>query len=276
MIRFLLALVIALFAICAHAAPAASAWKEMPEWSDTFDGFGVEGTFLLYDEQADAWQVHDAARAREGFTPASTFKIFNALVALETGAVADEFEVIRWDGETRRLPIWNRDHSLASAMKFSVVWLNQEVARRAGAERMQHWLDAAGYGNRERGGSVDHFWLGNPLRISAEEQVAFLRRLADGTLPFAKRHQETVRRITTIEDGPDYTLHGKTGWATEVRDGKDLGWLVGWAERDGRRWFFALNIDMTNDDDGAKRHLLARRILANVGALPESAAAPQR
>jgi beta-lactamase class D len=264
----------ALFAVASRAA--VPDWVETPAFADVFTEAGVEGTVLVYDEQADQWRVHDAARAREGFIPASTFKIFNALVALETGTVADEFEVIKWDGEKRWLPVWNRDHSLASAMKFSVVWLNQEVARRAGAERMQHWLDAADYGNRDRGGSVDHFWLDGPLRITAEQQIVFLRRLADGTLPFAKRHQETVRRITTIEDGPDYTLHGKTGWATKVQDGKDLGWLVGWAERNGRRWFFALNIDMTDKDDAAKRHSLMRRILIDLGALPASAATPQQ
>ena len=272
--RTILCLAALLLATTTHAA--APAWAETPVWATVFAEAGVEGTLLVYDEQADTWRVHDATRAREGFIPASTFKIFNALVALETGAVADEFEVIKWDGEKRWLPIWNRDHSLASAMKYSVVWLNQEVARRAGAERMQHWLDAADYGNHDRGGSVDHFWLDGPLRITAEQQIAFLRRLADGTLPFAKRHQETVRRLTTIEDGPDYTLHGKTGWATKVHDGKDLGWLVGWAERGGRRWFFALNIDMTDKEDGAKRHLIARRVLVDLGALPESAATPQQ
>ena len=243
--RIFFFLAAALFAVASRAA--VPDWVETPAFADVFTEAGVEGTVLVYDEQADQWRVHYAARAREGFIPASTFKIFNALVALETGAVADEFEVIQWDGEKRWLPVWNRDHSLASAMKFSVVWLNQEVARRAGAERMQHWLDAVDYGNHDRGGSVDHFWLDGPLRITAEQQIAFLRRLADGTLPFAKK----------------------------VQDGKDLGWLVGWAERSGRRWFFALNIDMTDKDDGEKRHLIARRILVGMGALPVSAATPQ-
>ena len=59
----------------------------------------MKGTFLLCDEKADVWHVSDAARARQAFLPASTFKLFNALVALDSGAVRDELEVIRWDGK---------------------------------------------------------------------------------------------------------------------------------------------------------------------------------
>lgn len=260
--------------LMAPLAQAADPWHEPAEWPGIFKDMGVTGTMLVYDEQADRYSVLDAERARKGLSPASTFKLFNALVALETGAVADEYEVLRWDGKDYGQPIRNRDHSLASAMRYSIVWVNQEVARRAGAERMQHWLDAADYGNRERGGSIDQFWLGAPLRISAEQQVTFLRKLASGTLPFAARHQETVRRIATIEDGVDYTLHGKTGWSAGVPGSQDHGWLVGWTQYKARRWFFAVNIDLPQSSDGPKRHLVARKVLVSMGALPPAALVP--
>ena len=72
---------------------------------------------------------------------------------------------------------------------------------------MQEWIDKVGYGNRDIGGGIDRFWLSGALRISAVEQIAFLRRLAAGTLPFSARSQETVRRITIQESAPDYVLH---------------------------------------------------------------------
>jgi beta-lactamase class D len=243
-------------------------WQDRGGWSRVFAEAGVNGTALIYDEGGQRWLVHDRERADHAYSPASTFKIFNAMADLDAGAVKDEYEVIRWDGKKRQFDGWNRDHSLASSMKFSVVWFYQEMARRVGAERMQGWLDQVGYGNRRIGGAIDMFWLDGSLRISAREQIEFLRRLADGTLPFSERAQETVRRITIIEDDPRWILHAKTGWSTHgAADAEtDLGWVVGWLERDGKRWFFALNIDMPDAADAKKRLPLARKLLEDAGA----------
>jgi beta-lactamase class D len=243
-------------------------WQDRADWTRVFAEAGVKGTALIYDEASQRWLVHDRERAEHAYSPASTFKIFNAMAALDAGAIKDEYEVIRWDGKHRRFPGWNRDHSLASGMKFSAVWFYQEMARRVGAERMQGWLDQVGYGNRSIGGAIDMFWLDNSLRISAARQIDFLRRLADGTLPFSGRAQETVRRITIVEDGPGWILHAKTGWSTKgAADAKtDLGWVVGWLERGGRRWFFAVNIDMPDAADAQKRLPLARKLLEDAGA----------
>ena len=245
-------------------------WQPRPDWAGLFGEAGVQGTLLVHDERDGAWYVHDAQRARLAYSPASTFKLFNALVALETGVLADEYEVLRWDGVERSLPVWNRDHSLASGMRHSVVWLYQDVARRIGQARMDAWIGRVGYGNGDSGGGIDRFWLKQgALRINAEQQIAFLQRLADGTLPFRPQVQEAVRRIALMEDGTGHRLHAKTGWAE--REGEDdLGWYVGWVERDGARWFFALNIDMPAAGDAAKRIAIARRALASLGALPDA------
>lgn len=256
-----------LLALSVPCVQASDSWKLHPEWVDEFKARSVSGTMLVYDEQAQRYRVLDRVRAETAFAPASTFKIFNALAALETGVVADEHEVLQWDGTKRRVADWNRDHDLASGMKYSVVWFYQEVARRIGQERMQDWIDRVGYGNRDISGGIDRFWLGKGgLRISALEQIAFLRRLADGTLPFSARSQDIVRRITIVEQGDGYVLHAKTGWK-QVEGETDLGWYVGWVERDARRWFFALNIDMPNKDDARKRAIVARAVLARIGAL---------
>jgi beta-lactamase class D len=278
----LLAAFVALVAVTsAHAAD----WREHPEWGKTFADAQVHGTMLVYDEAGKTMHVFDPLRARRPYLPASTFKIFNAMVAIDTGAVRDEFEPLPWDGKVRTLggnpaPEWNRANSLASGMRYSTVWLYQEVARRAGQQRMQSWIDKVGYGNRDIGGGIDQFWLGGKLRISAEQQVAFLRRLADGTLPFSARAQEIARRITIYEAGTDYVLHAKTGWGTHAAQNNPdpdqadgIGWYVGWVEHAGNRWFFALNIDMVKPEDAAKRTELARSVLTGMGAF---GAAPGR
>lgn len=256
----------------------AAEWRERPDWGKVFAEAHVHGTMLVYDEAARTMEVFDANRARRPYLPASTFKVFNALVAIDTGAVADEFETIAWDGKVRSIggkPMteWNRANSLASGMRYSTVWFYQEVARRAGEQRMQSWIDKADYGNRDIGGGIDQFWLSGKLRISAEQQIAFLRRLADGTLPFSARAQEIVRRITIYEAGSGFVLHAKTGWGTHAAQtdadpdkSADIGWYVGWVEHAGNRWFFALNIDIAQADDAAKRTTIARTILTGAGA----------
>jgi len=256
----------------------ADTWREHPDWGQTFAGAHVHGTFLVYEEAAKTMHVFDAARARHAYLPASTFKIFNAMVAIDTGAVADEFETVPWDGQVRSIggkPMaeWNRPNSLASGMRYSTVWFYKEMARRAGQQRMQAWIDKADYGNHDISGGIDQFWLGGGLRISAEQQVTFLRRLADGTLPFSARAQEIARRITIFESAPGYELHAKTGWGTKAAQdnadpdkASDIGWYVGWVEHDGKRWFFAMNIDIRNPGDADKRVTLARQMLDGLGA----------
>lgn len=280
--RRLITLLPALFALVAATASHAADWKEHPEWSKAFADAHVKGTLLVYEEGTQTMHVYDAERARRPYLPASTFKVFNALVAIDTGAVADEFDPIAWDGKVRSMggtpnAQWNRANSLASGMRYSTVWFYQEVARRAGQQRMQSWIDKAGYGNRNIDGGIDQFWLTGGLRISAEQQVAFLRKLADGTLPFSERAQEIVRRITIYEAGTDFILHAKTGWGTHAAENSpdpakadDIGWYVGWVEHGGKRWFFAMNIDIAKPEDGAQRVTLAKKLLTTLGAFGRS------
>src|SRR5207253_9133030 len=149
--------------------------------------------FVLYEPANDRYLVYNASRADQGFLPASTFKIPNALIGIEVGSIADENEVFRWDGKPKVRAAWERDHTLATGMRESVVWMFQEVARRTGKERMREWLDRLEYGNRGMKGGIDLFWLQGRLRVSAMEQVDFLRRLAEGELPMSQRSQRLVR-----------------------------------------------------------------------------------
>src|SRR5690606_19074699 len=141
----------------------------------------VQGTFVLLDLQTGERVVHDAERARTGFIPASTFKIPNTLIALETGVASGAEFFLAWDSvaaprEDWWPDAWARDNTLRTALPASVVWFYQELARRIGAERMHEYLERFGYGNRDISGGIDQFWLTGGLRISAEEQVDFLRR----------------------------------------------------------------------------------------------------
>ena len=206
---------------------------------------GHARAFALYDIRNDSWTRYDTAGCARRHSPASTFKIPNSLIGLETGVVPDEHFVIPWDGVTRPLEAWNRDHDLASAITYSVVPYYQEVARRVGKERMETFVREIGYGNMDISGPIDGFWLGSSLEISADEQVLFLRKLAAGNLPVSRRTLEIVRRILVLEEAP--LLRGKTGFTTEASGGI-IGWFVGYVEKGDRTYVFAFNVTSPDEE----------------------------
>ena len=237
-----------------------------PDWKALFDRRGVPGTFVLFEPTRDRVQVLDEARARRGYLPASTFKIPNALIGIETGAIADEHEVFEWDRRPYPRAVWEMDHTLDTGMRDSVVWMFQEVARRTGKGRMREWLDRLEYGNRSMAGGIDQFWLQGGMRVSAMEQVAFLHRLAEGRLPASQRAQRLVRNAMVVEKARDYTLHAKTGTAS---GSNAIGWWVGWVERRGRvEAVFAVNLTPHRQAPFADRFVIARAILAAEGYIP--------
>jgi beta-lactamase class D len=249
--------------LSAHAAEVVP----MAAWKRHFDARGVEGTFVLLDPARDVYLVHDEARARRGYLPASTFKVPNALIGLETGAIADEKEVFRWDGKPRPRPELERDHTLNTGMRDSVVWMFQEVARRVGKSRMKEWLDRLEYGNRDIGGGIDQFWLRGKLRVSAFQQVEFLHRLAEGRLPATQRAQRLVRDAMVVERTREHTLYGKTG--TTGSGAGEVNWWIGWVERRGKPvGYFAMNLTTSASTRFEDRLDIGRAILREAAILP--------
>jgi beta-lactamase class D len=177
-----------------------------------FADTGTAGTFVGYKVDDYLVVASDKDRSGEAKLPASTFKIPNSVIALETGVVGDpDKDVFKWDGVTRTIDAWNRDHTMRSAIAASAVPVYQEIARRIGAERMQKYVDLFEYGNRDIGGGIDQFWLTGNLRIDPVQQVDFVDRLRRGTLPVSKRSQELVRDILPVTKVGDSIIRAKSG-----------------------------------------------------------------
>lgn len=231
----------------------------------TFANAGVDGTFVLLDSESGATTSANPDRADQRFVPASTFKIVNSLIALETGAVSSVDEVLPYGGQPQPFKQWERDMSMRDAIAVSNVPVYQGVARRIGKERMTATLRRLGYGNGETGEVIDRFWLDGPLEISAAEQTVFLAQLAAGTLLLSPEVQQSVRDILLLEEKDGARLYGKTGWDF-AESGGGLGWFVGWTEKDGIVRSFALNIDMTENEQASIRVPLAKQLLEQTGA----------
>jgi beta-lactamase class D len=246
---------------------------QQPDLGRHFKTLGVEGSIAIYDLNRDRWYQHNPQRNTQEFSPASTFKILNSLIALETGVIPNESAVLTWDGIPRAIPEWNRDLTMREALKVSAVWFYQVLARRVGHAKMQKWVTQVGYGNQKIGKpeAIDNFWLEGDLRITVQQQIQFLRRLQKNDLPFSPRVMAVVKDLMVVEKTPTYTMRGKTGWSgffgSKKSSEPQIGWFVGYLEQGKNTYFVATNIDIKTPKEAKARLEIARRCLKDLGLL---------
>ena len=240
-----------------------------------FDGDGTAGVFAAYEAGGTSIVTSDSPRSKWALLPASTFKIANSIIALDTGVVTDpDGDIFKWDGVVRNFPDWNRDHTLRSAIAASAIPVYQEIARRIGTDRMKAYVEKLDYGNRDIGGApIDYFWLSGNLRISPLQQIGFIDRLRRGALPVSERSQALTREILPVTKVRDSVIRAKSG-LIGVDDkspaggvSATVGWLVGWAEKGSRQTAFALNLDIREPRHIASRMKIAQQQLSDLGAI---------
>jgi beta-lactamase class D len=264
--RTALAVSIAAIALIARGrAPLAAGLTERADLDAVFAENDVAGTFVLYDVATDHFTLINAERAGRRLVPASTFKIANTIIALETGVVKDENEIIPYGGRPQPFKTWEKDMSMREAIALSAVPIYQELARRIGLERYREWLPRLDFGNRQTGTIVDTFWLDGPLEISAVEEARFVARLAQQKLDASIRSQSIARDIIRLESRDGKIFYGKTGW--RFSSAPNLGWWTGWVEQNGKISAFSLNMDMPAATDAPKRVAIGKTMLSKLGIL---------
>src|SRR5580765_4255468 len=235
-----------------------------------FDQYHVTGTFGLFNNGQAKFTIYNLKRfADSAYLPASTFKIVNSLIGLQTGVITNEKMVIPWDSVVRPNADWNKDLTMAEAFKVSAVPYYQEVARRIGIDTMEHWLDSLGYGAKYGRAvihnDIDMFWLNNDIKITADEQLGLVKKLYFDQLPFQKRVQDIVKKVMLQEENSNYKLSYKTGWGYR-ENGNSIGWVVGWEEENLHPYFFVLQIEGPHDMDMQTTRLaILKNILSQYG-----------
>ena len=220
----------------------------VPEFQLIIDSANLKGAILIYDLNESKFYSNDFKWAKKGQLPASTFKIPNTIISLETGVVENESTVFKWDGEKRGMEAWEQDLSLRDAFHFSCVPCYQDVARKVGVERMVSYLDKINYGKMKiDAASIDMFWLQGDSKINQFQQIDFLKRLYQSELSISKRSEMIVKRILLIEENDTYKISGKTGWS--INDEINNGWFIGYIESKGKLYFFATNIEPNENFD---------------------------
>lgn len=244
--------------------------EEHPEWKSYFENENVEGTVVILDIKEQKQWIHNLQRAKTGFLPASTYKIMNSMIGLETGSVSLT-DTLKWNGEDVWNSDWKKDHVLKTAFAVSCVPCYQEIARRIGVERMVKYTSDANYGHLMIDSTtIDNFWLVGDSKISAIEQVQFIERLYHEDLPFSKNTMNSVKEIMLNEQTEEYTLRAKTGWSQS--ETINNGWFVGYlTTSDEKAYAFATNIERTrsvsSDGFAGARKSIAMAIFKELGII---------
>ena len=125
---------------CLSSTALASSITENTFWNKEFSAEAVNGVFVLCKSSSKSCATNNLARASKEYLPASTFKIPNAIIGLETGVIKNEHQIFKWDGKPRAMKQWERDLSLRGAIQVSAVPVFQQIAREVGEVRMQKYL----------------------------------------------------------------------------------------------------------------------------------------
>ena len=214
--------------------------------SDTFqlilDSANVKGAILIFNPKDNAYYSNDFDYAEEGCLPASTFKITNSIIALETGVVQNDTTLFAWDGKERRLKAWEQDLTFREAFHVSCVPCYQEIARKIGPKRMEKYLTAFNYGKMEVDSTnIDVFWLEGDSEINQYQQIAFLQKFYNSELQISKRTKNIMQKMMVIDENEDHKISGKTGWS--IREGNNKGWFVGYLETKEQVYYFATRLE---------------------------------
>lgn len=199
-------------------------------------------------------------RANLQLSPFSTFKVANSLIALDLGVIKETTQTLTYNKvaypkQAWWPSVWTLPHyDLTTAFKFSMVAIYRQLAMDIGENNMQTYLRTMDYGNQDISSGLDNFWLNGSMKISAVEQIEFLKNVYYNKHAFNEQAIDKLKSIMLTETTPNYRLFAKTG-AGKTSDGVMLGWYVGFVENSSGVHFFAFNFDSPS-----YREMKAKRI----------------
>lgn len=229
--------------------------------SNAFHGY--EGSFVLYNSRENAWSVYNPDNARKRISPNSTYKIYDALLGLESGVISPESSVISWNGESCPFETWEGDQDLNSAIKNSVNWYFQSIDSQLGSDSIKSFLHTIQYGNQQTGSDMDLYWTDSSLKISPLEQVELLKKFNENEFHFSPDNISAVKKALQLSSSDAGNFFGKTG--TGRIEGRDVnGWFVGYVETSDNTYYFSVNIKADSNASGSAAAKIAMSVLSDL------------
>lgn len=264
-IRYFLPLLFVIFSACDFQGDNPKRSEEFKsEIEKILSEQDLKGTILVFDSKNKTYYSNNFEPAEKGYLPASTFKIINSIIALETNVLKDENDSMKWDGEKRAFDSWEKDMTVREAFQASCLPCYQNVARHIGEKRMKTYLNKLHYNNMDVSEStIDNFWIEGKSHISPFEQVDFLQRFYTKKLPILNSTYDKMLRIFEKENTSTYIFFGKTGWSQD--NDHNNGWFVGLIDKKPDVFYFALNVEPIDQNNTSKfaegRELATREVL---------------
>ncbi len=224
--------------------PMGTTLMDQEHFQSILDENNVVGSILVYDAVKDIYYGNDFDRAQTGSLPASTYKIPHAMIALETGTVKDKNTIMKWDGKKRSREALEKDMTFKEAFQLSCLDCFQEIAPKIGVEKMKEFLKKWDYGQMQvDSASIDLFWIKGNSKISSFQQVDFLNRFVDKKLRISDETHNNLKEFMSLGKVDGIEMNGKTGWS--IVNDKNLGWFVGYTQKEGKTYYVATNIEPT-------------------------------
>lgn len=225
---------------------------------------GYEGSFVLYDLKNDTWSIYDMDHATLQTAPNSTYKIYDALFGLEEGVITPKDSFMEWNGADYPFEAWNADQNLYSAMQSSVNWYFQEIDRQLGTSALRSYIKQIGYGNEIINSDLSSYWMQSALKISPVEQVELLTNLYNNDFGFSSENINAVKDSICLFSSENENFYGKTGTG-RINDNDINGWFIGYIETADSTYFFATNIQSTENATGSNASEISFSVLSDMG-----------
>ncbi|KMY49720.1 BlaR1 family beta-lactam sensor/signal transducer [Peribacillus loiseleuriae] len=253
---------ISILAVNKESHPFSNTNVVYKDYSSFFDE--LSGSAVLYDLKMKQYTIYNKEESTTRFAPASTYKIFNALFALESGIITRDNSQMTWDGTLYPYEEWNQDQDLFSAMESSASWYFQNLDQQMGKKKLQNYYEQINYGNGDLSGNITNYWLNDSLKISPVEQVDILKKFYDNEFAFEQSSIQTVKDSLLLEESNGNRLSGKTG--TTVLNGENIeGWFVGYVETVDNTFFFAVHSQGEKQAGGSTLSKIVLSILEKEG-----------
>ena len=237
------------------------------------------GSFVFYDFKQDKYFTSNDSLCNLRYPAYSTFKIACSLIALDMGIAKNESYTIQYDSIKYPLPEWMKekdffahwydDHTLKTALKYSVNWYFNELGEQIGNENMADYMEKLSYGNQVVSTGAEQAWYNGQLKISAIEQVEFIKNILNQNCKgISKDAQHITKQLFPGEKENNYSLYGKTGTG-EIGDERSINWNIGYLETKGNIYAYALNLfeDDANTIPWKQRMGMVKKIFADLGLI---------
>ncbi|NDC40882.1 MAG: hypothetical protein EBZ77_04920 [Chitinophagia bacterium] len=203
--------------------------KEHKEWGALLEQTKVtDGCLIIKDQNHESVHYYNLKGCSARQQLGETIFILSSVIALEKAIAVNDDYTLGGDSTATdtalRHPV-NLRTALATSNHSFYMQLNAHI----GANTFRKYIDTIKYGNREPGNDMSSIDLA-PLKITADEQLGFIKRLYFSELPCTDRSQRIVKTMLLKSRDTSISLYYQSAYVKDSATGKTRFAIVGISE----------------------------------------------